>query len=372
LCRNARTGDGYANLNSVFQVVSQIAAHAGAGCVVAVKSTVPIGTNDRIESMLATECGDVRRFCVVSNPEFLAQGSAVRDTLHASRIVVGVESESAEYAMRKLYQNFDAPVIVTDRRSAEMIKYAANNFLALKLSYINEIANLCEMVGADVTSVAQGIGIDPRIGAKFLNAGIGYGGSTVSRKIPSAALAGAQSRNMNFKTVLKAAIEVNENQKLKLLKKASRYYPSLEGKTVAVLGLTFKPETDDLRDAPSLQNLPVLIDCGAFVKVWDPVAMPAVKKLFPTELLYCNGIDETLAGADLCLISRSGWQIVRYDIRMFSRLMKHPSCWMAKLLFHGMPCFPQGCFTIRSAARWPRRISFLINHDRRSAIDCLS
>lgn len=314
--------DGYANLNSVFQVVSQIAAHAGAGCVVAVKSTVPIGTNDRIESMLATECGDVRRFCVVSNPEFLAQGSAVRDTLHASRIVVGVESESAEYAMRKLYQNFDAPVIVTDRRSAEMIKYAANNFLALKLSYINEIANLCEMVGADVTSVAQGIGIDPRIGAKFLNAGIGYGGSCFPKDTKALHWL-ARYHDYELKTV-KAAIEVNENQKLKLLKKASRYYPSLEGKTVAVLGLTFKPETDDLRDAPSLQNLPVLIDCGAFVKVWDPVAMPAVKKLFPTELLYCNGIDETLAGADLCLIFTEWGQIVRYDIRMFSRLMKHP------------------------------------------------
>ncbi len=314
--------DGYANLNYVFHVVSQIAQFAQNKCVVAVKSTVPIGTNERIESMLLSERKQGAAFMVVSNPEFLSQGTAVRDTLHASRIVVGTQSEYGERVMRALYTQFDAPVIVTDRHSAEMIKYAANNFLALKLSYINEIANLCEMVGADVTAVAKGIGIDPRIGSKFLNAGIGYGGSCFPKDTKALHWL-ARYHDYELKTV-KAAIEVNENQKLKLLKKANRYYSSLEGKTVAVLGLTFKPDTDDLRDAPSLQNLPVLLDCGALVKVWDPIAMPAVKKLYPKGIAYCEGIDEALVGADICLIFTEWKEIVAYDLNRFSRLMRHP------------------------------------------------
>ena len=314
--------DGYANLNYVFHVVSQIAQFAQNNCVVAVKSTVPIGTNDRIESKLFSERRQGAAFTVVSNPEFLAQGTAVRDTLHASRIVIGTSSESGERVMRAVYARFDAPVIVTDRNSAEMIKYAANNFLALKLSYINEIANLCETVGADVTSVAQGIGIDPRIGSRFLNAGIGYGGSCFPKDTKALHWL-ARYHDYELKTV-KAAIEVNENQKLILLKKSKRYYSSLEGKTVAVLGLTFKPNTDDLRDAPSLQNLPVLLDCGALVKVWDPVAMPAVKKLYPKGISYCEGIDEALVGADICLIFTEWKEIVSYDLKRFSRLMRHP------------------------------------------------
>ena len=328
--------DGSANLKYVFTVAEQIAASAERDCVVAVKSTVPIGTNDRVEKLLNEKKAHPVHFDVVSNPEFLSQGTAVKDTLQASRIVVGAENESARAVMEEVYKGFGQPFVFTNRRSAEMIKYASNDFLALKISYINEIANLCEIVGADITHVAKGMGFDSRIGNKFLNAGIGYGGSCFPKETKALHWL-ANYHDYELKTV-KAAIEVNENQKLRLIKKARKHYEDFEGLTVAVLGLTFKPGTDDLRDAPSLVNIPILLDGGANVKAWDPVGEKNFKKLYPTEMTYCTSIDDAVRDADLCFIFTE-WQPIReYDVANFARLMKKP------LVLDGRNCYdPEEC-----------------------------
>lgn len=317
--------DGSANLKYVFQVVEEIAQTAQKDCVVVVKSTVPIGTNDKVELMLEDKKKFDVKFHVVSNPEFLAQGTAVYDTLHASRIVIGVEDSRAEYIMREVYKGFDAPILVTNRRSAEMIKYASNDFLALKISYINEIANLCEIIGADVEDVSKGMGFDQRIGDKFLHAGIGYGGSCFPKDTKALHWLG-NFHDYELKTI-KAAIEVNEQQKLKLFKKSRKYYDSLEGLTVAVLGLTFKPNTDDLREAPSLINIPMIIDDGAFVKAYDPVGVPNFKKKMGAELNehieYYTSITDCLADADICFIFTEWPEIKELSADDFS-IMKSP------------------------------------------------
>lgn len=293
--------DGSANLTYVYQVAEQIAESIEKDCVVVVKSTVPIGTNDKVENILKSHLRHKVKTSVASNPEFLAQGTAIHDTLHASRIVIGVEDNFAEKTLRKVYSGFqNIPLIVTNRKSAEMIKYASNDFLALKISYINEIANLCEIVGANIEDVALGMGFDERIGNRFLHAGIGYGGSCFPKD--TKALSWVASYNdVELKTV-KAAIEVNEQQKLKLLKKARKYYSDFTGLTVAVLGLTFKPGTDDLREAPSLVNIPIILEDNATIKVWDPIGINNFKKKFPDQIVYCETIQETLHNADICFI----------------------------------------------------------------------
>ena len=239
-------------------------------CVVVVKSTVPIGTNDKIEAYIKAHQTEDVKIWVASNPEFLSQGTAVRDTLHASRIVIGAENPEAARILEEVYKDFEAYKLVTNRRSAEMIKYASNDFLALKISYVNEIANLCEIVGANIQDVTKGMGFDARIGDRFLNAGIGYGGSCFPKD--TKALSWLASFNDNELKTIKAAIEVNENQKMKLYKKARKYYEDFQDLTVAVLGLTFKPGTDDLREAPSLVNIPLFLEDGARVKagiLWE-------------------------------------------------------------------------------------------------------
>src|SRR5665648_58248 len=320
--------DGSANLTYVYAVAKQIAEYIQNDCVVVVKSTVPIGSNEKVVKILKDSKAHDVKIDVASNPEFLAQGTAVKDTLHASRIVIGVENQKAEKVMREVYKNYDAPVLVTDRKSAEMIKYASNDFLALKISYINEIANLCEIVGANVEDVAKGMGYDKRIGNKFLNAGIGYGGSCFPKDTKALHWLG----NMNdyeLKTV-KAAIEVNELQKLKLIKKARKYYDSFDGLTVAVLGLTFKPGTDDLRDAPSLVNIPILLDDGAKVKVFDPVGVENFKKVMERSgmdgsdrIEYYSSIDDTIKDADICFIFTEWEEIKSYNVSKFRELMKN-------------------------------------------------
>ena len=253
--------DGSANLAYVYEVAKQIAQNAEKHCVVVLKSTVPIGTNDKIESYIHDkQINDVKIY-VASNPEFLSQGTAVHDTLHASRIVIGVTEEYPAKVLQKVYEDFDAPKLVVERRSAEMIKYASNDFLALKISYINEIANLCEVVGADIEEVTEGMGFDGRIGNRFLKAGIGYGGSCFPKD--TKALNWLANFNDNEIRTIRAAIEVNENQKFKLIKKAKKYYHDFLFLNVAILGCTFKPGTDDLREAPSLVNVPLLLEDGS-------------------------------------------------------------------------------------------------------------
>lgn len=314
--------DGSANLTYVYAVAKQIAETVERDCVVVVKSTVPIGTNDKVESYIQNCLKHNVKVTVASNPEFLAQGTAVRDTLHAARIVIGVETPEAGEILQKVYADFDAPKLVTNRRSAEMIKYASNDFLALKISYINEIANLCEIVGADVEDVAKGMGYDSRIGDKFLKSGIGYGGSCFPKD--TKALSWLASFNDNEIKTIKAAIEVNESQKFKLIKKTKKYYDDLEGLTVAVLGLTFKPGTDDLREAPSLVNIPLLLEDGAKVKAWDPVGVENFKKKVPDGITYCDSIEQTIQDADLCLIFTEWEDVTQFDILLYKELMKKP------------------------------------------------
>ena len=323
--------DGSANLKYVYEVGKEIAQSIEKDCIVVLKSTVPIGTNKKLEKFINSNVKNNVKVELVSNPEFLAQGTAVHDTLYAQRIVIGVKSKKAEEIMRKVYDAFEIEYVITDRESAEMIKYASNDFLALKVSYINEIANLCEIVGANITDVAKGMGLDSRIGNKFLNAGIGYGGSCFPKDTKALNWLG-NYYDYELKTV-KAAIEVNENQKIKLIKKARKYYDSFEGLNVAVLGLAFKPNTDDLREAPSLDCIPLLLDDGAKVKAYDPVAECNYKKIYPNEIEYCKSIEDTLNNADICFIFTE-WDFVKnIDIDLFGKLMKKP------IILDGRNCF---------------------------------
>lgn len=328
--------DGSANLKYVFQVVKEIAESVERDCTVVVKSTVPIGTNDKVEAYLKENLTHPVNVDVASNPEFLAQGTAVRDTLHASRIVLGVETKKAEETLKAVYSAFNQPFVVTNRRSAEMIKYASNDFLALKISYINEIANLCEVVGADIEDVALGMGLDPRIGSNFLKAGIGYGGSCFPKD--TKALHWVSNYHEKELKTVKATIEVNEMQKLKLLKKAHKYYESFSDLKIAVLGLAFKPNTDDLREAPSLVNIPVLLDDGATIKAWDPVAAQNYKKHYPTELTYCETIEDALRDADLCFIFTEWDDVKQLDISKYKELMKAP------IILDGRNCYDTKAF----------------------------
>lgn len=328
--------DGSANLNYVYKVAGQIAQSVRRDCVVVIKSTVPIGTNDKIEAHIKANLKEEVKIWVASNPEFLAQGTAVRDTLHASRIVIGAENPEAARVLEEVYKDFEAYKLVTNRRSAEMIKYASNDFLALKISYVNEIANLCEIVGANIQDVTKGMGFDARIGNRFLNAGIGYGGSCFPKD--TKALSWLASFNDNEIKTIKAAIEVNESQKVKLYKKARKYYEDFQNLTIAVLGLTFKPGTDDLREAPSLVNIPLFLEDGAKVKAWDPVGVPNYQKIYPDEILYCSTIEETLQDADLCLIFTEWEDVKKLDVSAFEKYMKRP------IVLDGRNCYDLDAF----------------------------
>jgi len=323
--------DGSANLDYVFNVCNQIADNVEKNCLVVIKSTVPIGTNDRIEEFLKEHVKNDVHIEVASNPEFLAQGTAVIDTLYAKRIVIGVESNKAEELLREVYERYSQPIVVTNRRSAEMIKYASNDFLALKISFMNEIANFCEMVGADVEDVAKGMSFDPRIGDKFLNAGIGYGGSCFPKDTKALHWL-ANDNGYELKTI-KATIEVNENQKYKLFRQAKKRFGSLKGLRVAVLGLTFKPGTDDLREAPSIPNVRRLIDDGAEVIAYDPVGIDNFKKIYPTEITYVKTPEETLKDADIAFIFTEWNEIKSLDLSVYEELMNTP------IILDGRNCY---------------------------------
>ncbi len=324
--------DGSANLKYVYEVAKEIAESIQKDTIIVIKSTVPIGTNKKIEKYIKDNLKHAVKVEIVSNPEFLSQGTAVKDTLHAQRIVLGVPSSNAEKIMKQVYDGFGQPYVITDRESAEMIKYASNDFLALKISYINEIANLCEIVGANIQDVAKGMGMDTRIGDKFLQAGIGYGGSCFPKDTKALSWL-ANFNDYEIKTI-KAAIEVNENQKLKLIKKARKYYDNFDGLKIAVLGLTFKPNTDDLREAPTLINIPILLEEGAKIRAYDPIGEENFKKIYPNEITYCQSIEDTLKDADLCFIFTE-WDFVKnIDITLYEKLMKKP------IIIDGRNCYP--------------------------------
>lgn len=328
--------DGSANLKYVYAVAEQIAESVENDCIVVVKSTVPIGTNDKIEAFFKNKHINDVNIEVVSNPEFLAQGTAVRDTLHPSRIVIGSESKFAEERMLEVYERFDAPKLCTNRRSAEMIKYASNDFLALKISYINEIANLCEIVGANIEDVANGMGYDSRIGNKFLNAGIGYGGSCFPKDTKALNWL-ANFNDQELKTI-KAAIEVNEKQKFQLIKKAKKYYEDFSELSIAVLGLTFKPGTDDLREAPSLVNIPWLLDEGAIIHAWDPVGRENFSTQVSGNIVYHESIEDTLVDTDICFIFTEWEDVKNLDPEVFVKKMRKP------IILDGRNCFALNSF----------------------------
>lgn len=314
--------DGSANLDYVFNVCGQIADNAEKDCLVVIKSTVPIGTNDRIEEFFRDKIKNNVHIEVASNPEFLSQGSAINDTLNAKRIVIGVESKKSEGILRNVYETYNQPIVVTNRRSAEMIKYASNDFLALKISFMNEIANFCEMVGADVEDVAKGMSYDPRIGNKFLKAGIGYGGSCFPKD--TKALHWLASDNGYELKTIKATIEVNENQKYKLFRIAKQRFGSLKGLKTAVLGLTFKPGTDDLREAPSIPNVRRLLDEGADITVYDPVGRENFKRLFETKIKYADTPEDTIKNADVVFIFTEWDEIKSINLETYEKSMHIP------------------------------------------------
>ena len=315
--------DGSANLSYIATVARQIAENVEKDCLVVVKSTVPVGTNDKVEQFIHDfQKNKSIKIEVASNPEFLAQGTAVRDTLHASRIIIGTESKEAEAKLQEIYEPFQLPIVSVNRRSAEMIKYASNDFLALKISYMNDIANLCELVGANIEDVAKGMSYDARIGERFLNAGIGYGGSCFPKDTKALEYL-ARQNSYKLRTV-KAAIDVNTEQKTALFRKASQRLITFNGLKVAVLGLTFKPGTDDLREAPSLENIPLLLKAGANIFAYDPVGVNNFKKKYPTEITYTETPEEALKDANVCFVFTEWGEIKSVKPEKYVELMRTP------------------------------------------------
>lgn len=314
--------DGSANLTYVATVSRQIAETVEKDCLVVVKSTVPIGTNDKVEQFIKDSLVHDVKIQVASNPEFLAQGTAVRDTLEAKRIVIGTESKEAEKMLMEIYEPFNLPIVSVNRRSAEMIKYASNDFLALKISYMNDIANLCELVGANIEDVAKGMSYDPRIGSNFLRAGIGYGGSCFPKD--TKALKYLAKKNGYKLRTIEAAVDVNAEQKTKLYNKASERLITFNGLKVAVLGLAFKPGTDDLREAPSIDNIELILKQGAYIYAYDPVAMDNFKKKYPSQITYVNTPEEALKNANVCFIFTEWNQIKQVKPCTYKKLMKTP------------------------------------------------
>ena len=299
----ARHGDGHADLKYVYQAAKDIAPYLEGYTVIVDKSTVPVGTARTVKRIVG-EQNPGAQFDVAANPEFLREGAALADFMRPDRVVIGVETKRAEETLRELYRPLnliETPMLVTDLESAELIKYAANAFLATKISFINEISALCEAVNADVHAVARGMGLDGRIGRKFLHPGPGYGGSCFPKD--SRALVRIAQENNVTSRIVEAVMEVNEAQKARMISKIRTALGGKEnGKTIAVLGLAFKPETDDMRDAPALSILPELIENGARIHAHDPQAMPEAKTLLPESVLYFDEIYAALAGADAAVL----------------------------------------------------------------------
>ena len=293
--------DGQADLSAVRAVAREIGKALNGPKIVVSKSTVPVETGELISSIIKEHSNEKHQVMVVSNPEFLREGSAVADFMQPDRIVIGTGNAEAERVMRDLYASLDAPIVVTDVRTSEMIKYAANAFLATKISFINEIANVCELVGVDVKAVCHGIGFDHRIGTQFLNPGIGYGGSCFSKDVRALEQIAAD-RNYDA-SLLRAVETVNRHQVPRTLEKLRSALGSLEGRSIAMLGLAFKPNTDDLRDAPAIALINELHAAGASVRAHDPIAMKAARGLFASGVTFHEEVYETMNGAHALVLA---------------------------------------------------------------------
>ena len=320
----SRRGDGHADLSYVYAAAREIAAALDGFTVVITKSTVPVGTGDEVERIIQ-EVRPEADAVVVSNPEFLREGAAIHDFKHPDRIVVGTHDERAKKVVAEIYRPLSlnqAPILYTARRTAELIKYAANAFLATKITFINEIADLCEKVGADVQEVARGIGLDNRIGSKFLHAGPGYGGSCFPKDV-RALIKTAQDHDAPMR-ILEAVASVNDNRKRAMARKVSGMFAGvLRGKTVAVLGLTFKPNTDDMREAPSIEMITALQDMGARVRVFDPAGTEQAKAVL-RDVTYCEGPYDCVEDADALVIATEWEQFRALDLDRVQVLMACP------------------------------------------------
>jgi UDPglucose 6-dehydrogenase len=290
--------------------------------VVVNKSTMPIGSGDMIHALLGDEAAEGARFAVVSNPEFLREGSAVHDMLHPDRIVLGAADRGAAEAVAELYKPFAAPLLITDRRTAEMIKYASNAFLAARISFINEVAHICDVLGADVRQVAAGMGLDKRIGPHFLNAGIGFGGSCFPKDVMALEFMAEEADC--HPQLLHAVLDINRDSRRSFIRKLNRLLGTLEGATIALWGLAFKPDTDDLREAPSLEIIRDLLTRGAFVRAYDPVAMEGTRALFPT-VTFCSDPYEAAKGADAVALITDWNEFKGLDLARVRESMRRPT-----------------------------------------------
>lgn len=320
--------DGSADLKYVLAVAKAIGKNIKKYTVVVTKSTVPVGTAKKVKETIQAELdkrGENVKFDVASNPEFLKEGAAIKDFMSPDRVVVGIESEKAKEIMSRLYKPFmlvSDRLIFTDIPSAEMIKYAANSMLATRISFMNDIANLCELVGADVNMVRKGIGTDTRIGKKFLYAGCGYGGSCFPKDV-KALIKTAQKVGYDME-VLQAVESVNEKQKSILFNKLMKHFNGdINGKTIAIWGLAFKPETDDMREAPALVLIDKIISVGASVKVYDPIAMPECKRRIGDKVVYCKDMYEAVVDVDTLLLVTEWKEFRMPSLEVLNKTMKN-------------------------------------------------
>lgn len=324
--------DGSADLTTLYAACKDIGKFLYNDAVVVTKSTVPIGTNEQMKLIMEQHSVSNNSIRVVSNPEFLRQGIAIHDTFNSDRIVIGSGDKGALKIMEELYSPLNLPIVKTDLRSAEMIKYASNAFLAAKVSFINEIANFCEHVGANVDDVAKGMGTDRRIGSDFLKAGVGYGGSCFP-KDTNAIISHGKSIGYSM-PILQSVKYVNEKQCELLVEKVFNRFGNMKDKTVALLGLAFKPGTDDIRNAPSIKVAHQIINAGAKINAFDPVAVENAKSVLPKEINYVKTIEGALDGAS-CAVLLTDWkEIKEYDVKGFKRHLAFP------IVFDGRNCFP--------------------------------
>ncbi|MDC3412684.1 UDP-glucose/GDP-mannose dehydrogenase family protein [Aquibacillus sp. 3ASR75-11] len=323
--------DGTVDLTDIEKVAIDLAHIILQDMIVVTKSTVPVGTNEYIKQLIDTNIVSSASIEVVANPEFLREGSAIHDTFHGDRIVIGSNNEWAATVIESVNKPFDIPIVKTDLRNAEMIKYASNAFLATKISFINEIANLCEKIGANVDDVAYGMGLDQRIGNAFLQAGIGYGGSCFPKD--TRALVQLSGNMKHEFQLLKSVITINHNQQKLLIRKAIDRFQTLADKRIALLGLAFKPNTDDMREAASIPIVNELLKEGVDVVVYDPATMETAKKIFLNNVQYADSIETAITGADIVFILTEWDEFKRLDIHIFNQLMKDP------VVFDGRNCF---------------------------------
>lgn len=322
--------DGTADLTYIQSACNDIGLYATNDIIVVTKSTVPVGTNDVMKGWIEEKLKGRHTVHIVSNPEFLREGSGIYDFFHGDRIVIGADSEEVARRVESLYSELCLETYVTDIKSAEMIKYASNAFLATKISFINEISNICEKVGANVLDVAKGMGMDKRIGASFLNAGIGYGGSCFPKDTKALVqIAGNVAHDFRL---LKAVIEVNNKQQLLLIEKAKKVM-NMNKKRIAVLGASFKPNTDDIKEASSLIIIEALLNIGADIVLYDPKAIQYVKNIFGDAIQYSRCIDESIRDASAVFIVTEWEDIQAYPLGKYVQLMREP------ILFDGRNCY---------------------------------